>query len=81
MMNPYVVASFWWGLLGIAILLTFVSLPLRSWRVALLAAICSLAFALAALASIGMLILIVTGLQSVIAYLLYREANPVPGSQ
>ena len=80
MFDPYVVAKFWWGLLVVAVLLTFVAVPLRSWRVALVASICSLACALAALASFGALVLILTGLQLVITYLLYRVRNPVPGS-
>jgi hypothetical protein len=81
MFDPHVVAAFWWGLLGVAVLLTFVAVPLRSWHVALLSAICSLACAMAALASFGVLILILTGLQLVISYLLYRVRNPVPGSR
>lgn len=80
-MNPIVNAYLWWGLLGIAILLSFLAVPLRSWRLALLAAICSFAFALAALASFGALVLLVTGLQLLIAFLLYRLSQPAQRTQ
>jgi hypothetical protein len=80
MPDPHVVALLWWGLLVVAVLLTFVAVPLRSWRVALVASICALVFALAALASIGVLVLILTGLQLVVTYLLYRGRNPALGS-
>ncbi len=72
-MDPQIVAIFWWALLALSLLLTFIAVPLRSWPLALLATVCSLVFAIAALASIGIYILIVTLLQAVITFLLYRR--------
>lgn len=74
-MNPSVVASLWWGLLALPVVLTFIALPRESWRVALLAALGSLAFAIAALASIGMFILLLTSFQLLLTYVLYRRSD------
>lgn len=74
-MNPAVVASLWWSLLAASVVLTFIALALASWRLALFAALCSLAFAIAALASIGAFILLLTGFQLLLAYLLHRRGG------
>lgn len=74
-MDPYLVATFWWGLLALSVLLTLIGLWANAWRMLLLAAVCSLAFAIAALASIGLLILLLTGGQLLSARLAYRATH------
>lgn len=74
-MNPSVVASLWWSLLAVSVVLTFIALLRESWRLAFLAALCSLAFAIAALASIGAFILLLTGFQVLLTYVLYRRGG------
>lgn len=72
-MTPYLVASLWWALLGLSIVLTAIALARESWRLALLAVLCSAAFAVAALASIGLLILPLPFVQLLLAFLLFRR--------
>ena len=71
-MSPQLVATLWWSLLLFSVLLTVLALPLWSWRLLLLAAGCSLAFAIAGIFSIGVLILLFTGFQLVMAAVFYR---------
>lgn len=74
-MNPYIVASLWWALLAVSVVLTFIALLLESWRLALLAGLASLACAIAALASIGAFILLLTSFQLLLAYVLHRRGG------
>jgi hypothetical protein len=72
MSQPQIVATFFWGLLGLSVLLTLVATPFRRWRILLFAAACSLVVAMAALASFGIVVLLLTVLQLIIAATLYR---------
>lgn len=76
-MPAFSLTSLLWGLLSISAGSTFAAALLGSWRIALLAAGCSLAFAIAALPSIGVFILLLTGFQLLLAYVLYhRRQSP-----
>lgn len=70
---PHLVAAFFWSLLATSVALTFAATLLRSWRIALLAAGSSVVFAIAGLFSIGALILLLTVLQLLLAFKLYRQ--------
>lgn len=72
---PYPVATFYWSLLALSVVLTFITAQRLSWRIALLAAGTSLVCAIAGLASIGVLILLLTVLQLLLAGVLYRRAR------
>ena len=72
-MPAVLLASLLWGLLAMSATFTFAAALRGSWRSALLAAGCSLAFAIAALPSIGMVILLLTGFQLLLAYVLSRR--------
>ena len=70
--SPSLVATVFWGLLALSVLLTVIALPVGAWRLLLPAAACSLAFAVAAIFSIGMYILLMTIFQLIMATVLYR---------
>lgn len=72
MSQPHIVAMAFWGILGLSVLLTLAAAPFRQWRILLFAAACSLFFAMASFASIGLLVLLLTALQIIIAATLYR---------
>lgn len=71
------VAALLWSLLAVSVALTFVAVLWRSWRAALLAALMSLGCAIAALFSIGILVLLLTLFQALLAVVLYRS-RPAP---
>ncbi len=70
--SPSLIATVFWGLLALSVLLTVIALPLGSWRLLLPAAACSLACAVAAIFSIGMYILLLTIFQLIMVTVLYR---------
>ena len=71
--SPSLIATIFWGLLALSVLLTVIALPLGSWRLLLPAAACSLAFAVAAIFSIGPCILLLTICQLIAAAVVYRQ--------
>ena len=74
-MSPELVATLLWSLLALSVVLTVVAFALRVWWLLLVAAACSLAFAIAAIFSIGLHILLLTGFQLVSAVVLYRRGD------
>lgn len=72
MSQPQFVAALLWGILGLSTVLTLVGIPFRHWRLLCLAAVCSLIFALAALASIGAIVVLLTIVQTAVAIVFYR---------
>lgn len=70
---PHFVATLYWSLLALSASLTFGALIRWSWRVALFAAGLSLVCAIAGLASIGVVVLLLTLFQLLLAVKLYRR--------
>lgn len=74
-MSPELVATLWWSLLALSIVLTVVAHTLKIWWLLLPATGFSLAFAIAAILSIGPCIVLLTGFQLVSAVVLYRRGG------
>ena len=77
-MSRELVAALLWSLLALSVGLTVIAFALRTWWLLLVAAACSLAFAIPAILSIGPYILLLTGFQVVSATALYRQGH-APG--
>lgn len=74
-MSHDVFALVLWSMLGVDVVITIFALALRSWRLMLVAAALSVAFAVPAILSIGIFIFGVALTQILAAVLLHRYAQ------